>query len=96
VLFGLDVNGAKPAKPVQACIRPERILVHLADTHPAHNSLAAVVTDVIYFGDHLRLRCTLPGQADASVKIPLSSNAIPQVGQSVWLHLPPEHLRIYL
>jgi putative spermidine/putrescine transport system ATP-binding protein len=96
LLSGLNVNGAKQAHPVHACIRPERILVHLADTHPAHNSLAAVVTDVIYFGDHLRLCCTLPGQADASVKIPLSSNAIPQVGQSVWLHLPPEHLRIYL
>jgi len=96
VLVGLDVNGAKPAKQVQACIRPERIVVHLADTQPTHNSLAAVVTDVIYFGDHLRLRCTLPDQENATVKIPLSSHAIPQTGQSVWLHLPPEHLRIYL
>jgi putative spermidine/putrescine transport system ATP-binding protein len=96
VLVGLDVNGAKATKPVQACIRPERIVVHLADTQPAHNGLAAVVTDVIYFGDHLRLRCSLQHQEDATVKIPLSSNAIPQTGQTVWLHLPPEHLRIYL
>ncbi len=96
VLSGLNVNAAKQANQVQACIRPERIVVHLADTKPAHNNLAAKVTDVIYFGDHLRLRCTLPDQEDATVKIPLSSNAIPQAGQSVWLHLPPEHLRIYL
>ena len=95
-LSGLNVNAAKQANQVQACIRPERIVVHLADTKPAHNNLAAKVTDVIYFGDHLRLRCTLPDQEDATVKIPLSSNAIPQAGQSVWLHLPPEHLRIYL
>ena len=96
VLTGLNVNGAKQANQVQACIRPERIVVHLADAKPAHNNLAAKVTDVIYFGDHLRLRCTLPDQEDATVKIPLSSNAIPQTGQTVWLHLPPEHLRIYL
>ncbi len=42
------------------------------------------------------LRCTLTGQADATVKVPLSGSAIPQAGQSVWLHMPPEHLRIYL
>jgi putative spermidine/putrescine transport system ATP-binding protein len=96
LLSGLNVNDAKNAHQVQACIRPERIVVHLNDTQPTHNCLAAVVTDVIYFGDHLRLRCTLPNQEDATVKIPLSSNAIPQAGQTAWLHLPPEHLRIYL
>ncbi len=95
-LSGLNVNAASNSNAVQACIRPERIGVHLGDAKPADNSLPAMVGDVIYFGDHLRLRCTLKGQLDATVKIPLSSNAIPQPGQTVWLHLPPEHLRIYL
>ena len=95
-LSGLNVNTAKSTSAVQACIRPERIVVHLGDAKPSHNSLQATVGDVIYFGDHLRLRCTLQGQAEATVKIPLSSNAIPQAGQNAWLHLPPEHLRIYL
>ncbi|WP_114972077.1 ABC transporter ATP-binding protein [Rhodoferax ferrireducens] len=95
-LGGLNVNAAMAPQAVQACIRPERIVVSLASEKPSDNSIQAVVGDVIYFGDHLRLRCTLPGQADATVKIPLSSNAIPQVGQAAWLHLPPEHLRIYL
>lgn len=96
VLSGLNVNGAVSPNPVQACIRPERIAVHLGSDKPADNSLAVTVIDVIYFGDHLRLLCSLPGQVEATVKIPLSAHAIPQSGQTAWLHLPPEHLRIYL
>lgn len=96
VLSGLNVNAAASASPVQACIRPERIEVHLESIKPADNNITATVADVIYFGDHLRLRCTLKDQLDATVKIPLSSNAAPHSGQTVWLHLPPEHLRIYL
>jgi putative spermidine/putrescine transport system ATP-binding protein len=92
VLSGLNVNAAA----VHACIRPERIEVHPADASPGANSLQAKVGDVIYFGDHLRLRCALPGQVDATVKIALSSPTVPQSGQTVWLRLPPEHLRIYL
>ncbi len=93
---GLNVNAATSNKPVQACARPERIQVHLDGSQPDTNCIRAKVADVIYFGDHLRLRCTLPNQADATVKVPLSSSAIPQAGQNVWLHMPPEHLRIYL
>jgi putative spermidine/putrescine transport system ATP-binding protein len=96
LLSGLNVNAATNASPVQICIRPERINVHLGHEKPCDNSLQATVDDVIYFGDHLRLRCTLQGQAEATVKLPLSSNAIPQPGQTAWLHLPPEHIRIYL
>lgn len=96
VLTGLNVNGAAPAGKVQACIRPERITVHMDNAPPDANSLHAVVNDVIYFGDHLRLRCTLPSQEDAIVKVPLSTIAVPQPGQGVWLHLPSEHLRVYL
>jgi putative spermidine/putrescine transport system ATP-binding protein len=95
-LSGLNVNAAASESPVQACIRSERIVVHMGNGMPRDNTIQARVGDIIYFGDHLRLRCTLQGQADATVKIPLSSNAVPQPGQTVWLHLPPEHLRIYL
>lgn len=96
LLSGLNVNTAVNTSPVQACIRPERINVHLGNAKPCDNSIQATVDDVIYFGDHLRLRCTLQGQAEATVKLSLFSNAIPQPGQTVWLHLPPEHIRIYL
>ncbi len=93
---GLNVNTAAQGKAVQACVRPERIVVHTEDTRPGDNSVRAILGDVIYFGDHLRLRCKLQEQLEATVKIPLSSIAVPQPGQAIWLHLPPEHLRIYL
>lgn len=95
-LNGLNVNAAATNSSVQACIRPERIEVRLDNANATGNSLAATVADIIYLGDHLRLRCAIKNQLDATVKIPLSSNAIPQTGQTVWLHLPSEHLRIYL
>ena len=59
------------------------------------NLLQGTVNDVIYFGDHLRLRCALAGQAQATVKLPLSGGAQPLAGQPVWLHFPEAYLRIY-
>jgi putative spermidine/putrescine transport system ATP-binding protein len=94
-LRGQDINGAPLNYPVQACIRPERALI-CPGTEPAPaNSLRARVNDVIYFGDHLRLRCQMDNQALATVKISLSGPNIPQAGDVVWLVLPPEHLRVY-
>jgi len=95
LLNGLNVNAVHTGTAIQACVRPERIIVHTVDAKPCDNSIRAVLDDVIYFGDHLRLRCTLQEQAEATVKIPLSSIAVPQPGQALWLHLPPEHLRVY-
>ena len=46
-------------------------------------------------GDHLRLRCTLDGQAQATVKLPLAGGAPPVEGQPVWLQFPRAHLRVY-
>ena len=95
-LKGINVNGAQKTSKVQACIRPERIQPHFSGDQPADNCLHAKVDDVIYFGDHLRLRCSVSQQAQATVKIGLTSPFAPRQGDQVWLHLPPEHLRIYL
>ncbi|GAB4398136.1 MAG: ABC transporter ATP-binding protein [Rhodoferax sp.] len=95
VLTGLDVNGAPQGYAVQACVRPERAQVLPASQPQPPNSLRAQVLDVIYHGDHLRLRCQVPQQADATVKIALASPAIPNAGDAVWLVLPPEHVRVY-
>ena len=94
-LNGLNVNAAAIGHSVQACMRPERILVHTGEAKPCDNSIRATLDDVIYFGDHLRLRCKLPDQLEATVKIPLSSIAVPPTGQAIWLQLPSEHLRVY-
>jgi putative spermidine/putrescine transport system ATP-binding protein len=96
-LAGLNINHAAPGAKVAASVRPERIEAHLtAPAAPADlgNVVQAAINDVIYYGDHLRLRCAIAGQAQATVKVPLSAVA-PQAGQPVWLRFPPEFLRVY-
>ncbi len=94
-LAGINVNGALPGTAVVASVRPERIQALFTAPASLVNTLLATVADVIYFGDHLRLRCTLPGQAPATVKLPLSGADTPSAGQAVWLQFPPSFLRVY-
>jgi putative spermidine/putrescine transport system ATP-binding protein len=94
-LLGCNVNQAALGATVQACIRPERIQVLAPAESKGANFVNALVQDVIYFGDHLRLRCSTVGQPEATVKIGLTGAAAPQAGSSVCLHLPTEHLRVY-
>ncbi|GAA6140696.1 ABC transporter ATP-binding protein [Hydrogenophaga sp. 5NK40-0174] len=93
-LTGLNVNQASVGDRVQCSVRPERIALVDASEQP-DNQIETNVDDVIYFGDHLRLRCHMPGQAELSVKVPLQRQAHMSAGQTVRLHLPPEHLRVY-
>jgi putative spermidine/putrescine transport system ATP-binding protein len=95
VLAGVNVNDATVGTAVQACIRPERIVLHVQPT-PRSNVLQASVNAVIYFGDHLRLLCAIgEGQPDATVKLPLAAPAVPRVGDSVWLEFPQDLTRVY-
>ncbi|MEX8493669.1 ABC transporter ATP-binding protein [Sphaerotilus sp.] len=93
-LAGLNINHAVPGSKVAASVRPERIEAHLAAPADLANVVQAAINDVIYYGDHLRLRCAIAGQAQATVKVPLSALA-PQAGQAVWLRFPTEFLRVY-
>lgn len=92
-LQGRAMGACSAQQAVQGSIRPERIA--LADAQHTDNVLSASLRDVMYFGDHLRLRCTVPGQAEISVKVPLGHAGELHAGQTVRLHLPPEHLRLY-
>jgi putative spermidine/putrescine transport system ATP-binding protein len=94
-LAGVNVNAVKPGETVVASVRPERIEALFASPGQTANVLPAAVNDVIYFGDHLRLRCVVAGQAEATVKLPLAAGAAPAAGQNLWLRFPPPHLRIY-
>ncbi len=95
VISGVNVNDASVGAEVEACIRPERIVLH-AQPVDRGNVLQAVVSGVIYFGDHLRLLCDMgTGQLPATVKLPLSAAVIPQAGHDVWLEFPPDFTRIY-
>jgi putative spermidine/putrescine transport system ATP-binding protein len=95
VISGVNVNGVSVGAEVEACIRPERIVLH-AQPVERGNVLQAVVSGVIYFGDHLRLLCDVgAGQAPAVVKLPLSASVVPQAGNDVWLEFPADFTRIY-
>jgi putative spermidine/putrescine transport system ATP-binding protein len=95
-LAGVNVNRALPGASVVASVRPERIVARFTPPDGEGNTLKAAVNDVIYFGDHLRLRCALAGdQAQATVKLPLATGEQPVAGQSVWLHFPTPYLRVY-
>jgi putative spermidine/putrescine transport system ATP-binding protein len=95
VIAGVNVNQAPVGTQVEACIRPERIVLH-TQAGTRSNVLQATVSGVIYFGDHLRLLCAIgEGQAPATVKLPLSAPAVPNTGDSVWLEFPQDLTRIY-
>ena len=66
-------------------IRPERIVIHA--TRPAANGVRAIVSEVIYRGDHLDV-FVQPG----SLRLRGSPGLGLQCGQQVWLELPPQHL----
>jgi putative spermidine/putrescine transport system ATP-binding protein len=91
-LRGLNVNAASVGDAVQCGTRPERLRV--ADAAGA-NTFQGKVLDVIYYGDHLRLQCELPGQADATIKMALGHHQLPEPGQMIHVHAPAEHLRVY-
>jgi putative spermidine/putrescine transport system ATP-binding protein len=96
VVTGLNVNSAAAGQQVTACVRPERIRLHTVD-QAASNSLSATVSDLIYFGDHVRVRCALPKQEDCFVKLALNDAALPllQPGTLVRLVIEPERLRVF-
>ena len=98
-LAGINVNDAADGVRAEACIRPERIVLHAAGSAPRGQALPATVSRAIYHGDHLRLMCDLGGgQALATVKVALSqgqAQALPQPGDAVHLEFPPESTRIY-
>ncbi len=94
-LRGVNVNQARAGDAVQCSIRPERIHVLDHASQATDNVVSANLADVIYFGDHLRLRCDLPQQPEICVKQPLQQHSALASGQRLPLHIPAEHLRVY-
>jgi putative spermidine/putrescine transport system ATP-binding protein len=96
VLTGLNINDARVGDRVQACIRPERIVLHRQPTADRANLLMVRVAGTIYFGDHLRLLCQVAeGLPEATVKLPLAAGTPPAADEIAWLEFPPEFTRIY-
>ena len=91
-LQGVNVNQAKVGDPVQCGVRPERLQVAQS---AGPNTFEARMLDLIYFGDHLRVRCEVAGQEPATIKMALAHAALPQPGQTFQVYAPPQHLRVY-
>ncbi len=68
-------------------IRPERIQV--CPEAPALNGLAATVCDWVYRGDHCEV-VVEPGP----LRLRTAPSPLLQRGQTLWLHLPLEHLEV--
>ncbi|WP_155640449.1 TOBE domain-containing protein, partial [Burkholderia pseudomultivorans] len=101
-LKGRNIANAAAGAAAIACIRPERMSL---SRHPDHghangaadNRVAAEALGLIYFGDHVRMRCAVPGQDECFVKVPLGTAALDAFfpGAPVSLSFAPAHLRVF-
>lgn len=96
-LLGVNVNGLGAGHAAVGCVRPERIRL-LARGAAASNGVAARITSLIYFGDHVRVRCALPNGDECFVKLTLNDPALPGLseGTPVSLDIEPTHLRVFI
>jgi putative spermidine/putrescine transport system ATP-binding protein len=85
----IDVHASEPVAPgkqVKLSIRPERIEVN--SEAPAANRLKALISDIVYHGDHLQLRVRSEGK-DFIVKADRKA-APPELGDEVVASFSPE------
>nr|WP_311528966.1 ABC transporter ATP-binding protein [uncultured Ralstonia sp.] len=95
-VMGRNIAGASVGATATGCIRPERM--RLMDGAPANgNALAGQTRGLVYFGDHVRMRCALPDQPECFVKVPLGTRALDGFapGAPIQLEFAPEHLRVF-
>ncbi|TCG06320.1 Fe3+/spermidine/putrescine ABC transporter ATP-binding protein [Paraburkholderia steynii] len=91
----LNVASADVGHQATAVIRPERLSVESQLTAGA-NAIHTETLDAIYFGDHVRLRCRGPGEAECFVKVPLEHDWQSHVhsGNRISLSFREDHLKI--
>jgi len=96
-LSGLNVHRAQTGQSVVACVRPERIRLQPLSMPDGGNLIKASVAGLIYFGDHVRVRCVVSGQDDCFVKLSLSDPALADLaeGSNVGLFIAPDRLRVF-
>jgi len=100
-LTGRNIGGARAGTSAVACIRPERMKLASrtasGERHAGANALSGEARGLIYFGDHVRMRCGLPQQDECFVKVPLGTAALDTFapGAPVALEFAREHLRVF-
>lgn len=98
LLRGLNVGRAAVGQRVTACVRPERMQLLDDGAHGGTgNRLRGSASGLIYFGDHVRMRCGLPQQDECFVKVPLGTPVLDgfSAGQAVTLECAAEHVRVF-
>ena len=85
--------------PVTLSLRPERVQIQKAGhTMPeaATGRLEGALREIIYLGDHVRVRIALPGNDEFTVKRPIGEALeLPEIGGAVALTWKPEHCRAF-
>ncbi|AXL53452.1 spermidine/putrescine ABC transporter ATPase [Paraburkholderia caffeinilytica] len=100
-LRGLAVGELRIGAEVRGCARPERLalLDPLQTPAPggALNVLRAQSEGALYFGDHMRVRFSLPGQETGFVKVPLDNTMLQRcrAGDTVCLAISATHVRVF-
>ena len=67
---GVAIGALRPGDAATLSIRPERVLLDPAPAGNGMSMLEATVEDLIYHGDHVRLRLAVTGQSPLVVKVP--------------------------
>lgn len=100
VLFGCVVGSPRVGDVVRACVRPERVFLGAnagSAVSADCNQIKTRCAGMLYFGDHVRFRYELDGQAPGFVKVPLDDNGLGQIGggDEAVLCFPEQHVRIF-
>jgi putative spermidine/putrescine transport system ATP-binding protein len=85
-------DAGPPGSPALLSVRPERIALAEADAETlGGNALAATVAEVIYLGDHVRVRLALEVGGEITAKRPAAAASRLAPGAAVAVAWSPEH-----
>lgn len=89
----LEVSGPLPlvATSLTWCIRAEQVELALG---PEAHAVRAVIGAKGLLGHGFRLTCEVPGAGSLQAVLPLAQGEGLEVGDSVWLRLPPEAVHV--
>ena len=99
LIEGTLVEPVQHGEEVTVSLRPERVQIrpveHKIDGHSGCR-LAGSLREIIYLGDHVRVRVLLAGNQEFMVKRPISeAHNLPAIGTAVDVFWAPEHCRAF-
>jgi len=93
LVYALAVNVDGVGTRTLLSLRPERVIVN-PDADHCPNRFPACLEEIIYQGDHLRVRVSVCGRDDFTIKIPRSVNGSPMArGQTLTIGWNPRDCR---